>query len=176
MAPVSLSGPVADRCFQAKRKRTDECRNRHTTHNRCGTFRKLVGWCAMTTPTRSRDVWVMPFKSQEFSRGPELVQKGGRVQLRLDYETRKGAYAWKTVRFAEVSVIEFTAWQSCTPEQVAAYDRFVEIEPSEWIACLSGLPDGVHHFRVFFDDIGCYDVVAKKLDVDDDADALEPSE
>ncbi len=129
----------------------------------------------MTTANNYRDVWVMPFKSQEFSRGPELVQKSGRAELRLDYETRTGVYAWKSIRFVGISALEFTAWPSCTPEQVSAYDRFVEVEPSDWIRSLSGLPDGTHHFRVFFDDIGCYDVAAKELQVDDDRDEFEAS-
>ena len=61
----------------------------------------------------------MGFRSQEFSRGPELLQKSGRAALRLDYETRTGAYAWKTVRFVSVAAIVFTAWHSCTPEQMS---------------------------------------------------------
>jgi hypothetical protein len=134
---------------------------------------KLVGWCAMMGDSNNRDVWVMPFKSQEFSRGPELVQKSGRAALRLDYETASGAYAWKTVRFLGVSAIEFTAWLSCTREQLSAYDRFVEVEPSEWLRSLRGLPDGIHHFRVFFDDVGCYDVAATELRVDDDRDEFQ---
>ncbi len=120
----------------------------------------------MTQPTY-RDVWVMPFKSQEFARGPELLQKRGETFLRLDYETRSGAYAWKTVRFEGVRAVEFTAWQSCTAEHVAAYDRFVAVEPSGWLSSLHGLPEGVQHFRVFFDDVGCYDVAAEAFVWDD---------
>lgn len=50
----------------------------------------------MIAERKNRDAWVMPFRSQEFSRGPELLQKSGRAALRLDYETRTGAYAGKS--------------------------------------------------------------------------------
>ncbi|HXA30580.1 MAG TPA: hypothetical protein VN193_17755 [Candidatus Angelobacter sp.] len=129
---------------------------------------KLVARYSMMSDRKYRDVWAMPFKSQEFARGPELVQHRDTASLRLDYETRTGAYAWKIVHFVGVSAVEFTAWSSCTPDQVSAYDRFVEVESSEWLPTLHDLPEGTHHFRVFFDDVGCYEVAATDLLVDDD--------
>jgi hypothetical protein len=127
----------------------------------------------MTAEGGGRDVWVMPFKSQEFARGPELLQNSGRASLRLDYETTSGVYAWRTVRFLGVAAIKFTAWLSCTQEQLSAYDRFVEVSPSEWLASLRDLPAGIHHFRVFFDEVGCYDIASTELRVDDDRDDFQ---
>ena len=45
------------------------------------------------------DVWLMPFKSQEFVRGPELTQHVGDATLRLDCEAESGRYEWKVVYF-----------------------------------------------------------------------------
>ena len=47
------------------------------------------------------DVWLMPFKSQEFERGPELIHRRGDATLRLDYETESGLYEWMVVLFTE---------------------------------------------------------------------------
>jgi hypothetical protein len=47
----------------------------------------------------------MPFKSQEFINGPELLQKRGTVTLRLDYEVMggSGGYAWASVEFMRLT-------------------------------------------------------------------------
>jgi len=115
-----------------------------------------------------REVWALPFKSQEFAKGPELVQQRGKVELRLDHETEGGGYEWTAIRFQELHAISFTAWRSCTRDQVRAYDRLVEVDPSGWVASLASLPKGVKHYRVFFDEWGCYDVIAQGFAVADD--------
>lgn len=106
------------------------------------------------------DVWPMPFKSQEFDRGPELIQHHGDAALRLDYETESGLYGWMIVQFTEVQASRFTGWRYCSPDQIRAYDRLQEIKASEWIRATPGLPDGIKHFRIFFDELGCYELLA----------------
>lgn len=47
------------------------------------------------------------------------------------------------------------------------------VEPSDWLGTLSNLPDDTQHFRVFFDEVGCYDIAAQQLQVEGDRDDLE---
>ena len=109
-------------------------------------------------------VWELPCKSQEFEAAPSLVQQGDRVDLVYDYETPEGPYAQAKMTFFGVEAYAFTSFESCTAEQVVAYDRVLAIRPSPWLAELR--KRRVHesilstHYRVFFDEIGCYDIIA----------------
>lgn len=115
----------------------------------------------------SADVWALPFKSQEFVEGPELIHSNAGLELRLDYETESGEYGWASVMFREVHAFSYTADASCTPEHVRAYDQIVEIVDGSWLRGLAGAPAGVRHFRVYFDDIGAYDVAAASIELPD---------
>lgn len=115
------------------------------------------------------EAWVMPFKSQEFSQGPELIQTLREVRLRLDHETETGDYEWSAIVFRGVHAIRFTAHASCTRDQVRAYDRLVRVQRSEWLEALPGAEADHHHFRIYFDEFGCYDVVAASFEVREEA-------
>lgn len=104
--------------------------------------------------------WRLPFKSQEMQGGPQVVQQPGELLLRLDYERDTGAYEWIQIRFEGDSAHRFTPFRSCTADQIHAYDSLVEVLDSDWLKGLPSLPIGSRHFRLFFDDIGCHEVVA----------------
>jgi hypothetical protein len=120
----------------------------------------LDGGTLVRVSEEAVDVWLMPFKSQEFERGPELIQRRGDATLRLDYETESGLYEWMVVYFTGVQAIRFTAWRYCSPDQIDAYDRLQEVNASEWIRAAPDLPGGIKHFRIFFDEVGCYELLA----------------
>lgn len=112
-----------------------------------------------------REVWVLPVLSQEFNDGPVVVQDGTQVRLRYDYETETGKSAWREVAFFGVEAFMFTGHDSCDEDQVAAYDRLVEVIGSSWLTGLAAsrrypIPTGARHLRIYFDDVGCYEIVA----------------
>jgi hypothetical protein len=107
-------------------------------------------------------IWTLPVRSQEFEQGPQVLISSGRVTLRWDAETETGDYAWSSASFVGVEDVEFTSFGSCTPEQAQAYDRLVKVEPSDKLAALRGSASKfLQHFRIFFDEIGCLDVIAE---------------
>ena len=114
------------------------------------------------------EVWKLPFRSQEFLNGPQLIHTVTGVRLRLDYETETGEYAWKSLSFKPIYAVRFTTQLSCTPDQLHAYDKLVAVDPAEWLSTMSGIPDDCKHYRVFFDDVGCYDIAAKSFEVVED--------
>lgn len=120
----------------------------------------MGGGSLVSVSEEAVDVWLMPFKSQEFERGPELIQRRGDASLRLDYETESGLYEWMVVYFTGVQAIRFTAWRYCSPDQIHAYDRLQEVNASEWMRATPDLPGGIKHFRIFFDEVGCYELLA----------------
>src|SRR6185503_8107808 len=119
----------------------------------------------MTTHS-SHTVWRLPCKSQECNEGPRLETSFDTAKLLFDYETDSGEYAWDSIELAGVRGLSFTAAQSCLPEQIDAYDKLVEINPSEWIDSLQNRSPGgyapkLYHYRIFFDEVGCYEFAAE---------------
>lgn len=114
-------------------------------------------------------VWELPCKSQECAKGPKLEMVFARAKLLYDFETETGEYAWSTLEFLQVEALSFTAAYSCSPDQIKAYDKLVEIPSSPWIESLiiggRSQDKQLHHYRIFFDDVGCYEVVAQEWKV-----------
>jgi hypothetical protein len=112
----------------------------------------------------SEVVWSLPTPSQEFDQGPHILVSPGKVTLRWDFEDESGEYAWSSAEFLGVEAVNFTGHDSCTPEQVQAYDRLVVIESSELLASLRGAgAKFLRHYRIYFDEVGCLDVIAEEF-------------
>ena len=109
-------------------------------------------------------LWALPVLSQEFRDGPVVESVRGSLRLRYDYETESGAYKWEEVTFAGVEAFAFTSHESCTEDQVDAYDVLVEVVDSAWIRQLQAArvapTPRLRHMRIYFDEIGCYEVAA----------------
>lgn len=112
-------------------------------------------------------VWKLPCASQEFLESPLASLNGGNLSISYDFEQRNGKYAKSSFSFHDVEFFKFTLYETCKPEQVDAYDKLVEIENSALLADHQSSKIekdlGLKHYRIFFDEIGCYDVVAKGL-------------
>lgn len=117
------------------------------------------------TSEKTSEVWKLPCKSQEFMKPPALVQEGSNLTLPFDYETDDGSYADSSISFHGVEAFSFTSYESCSANQVRAHDKVVTVDNSTWLAELRAnniSDEGVtQHYRIFFDDTGCYDVIAK---------------
>ena len=109
-------------------------------------------------------VWSLPCLSQEFNQGPVLRSGLDHVAIAFDFETPDGDYAWSELRFSGVVAFAFTAARYCTEDQIAAYDKLLQIEGSPWLVALPDGAPGVCHLRIFFDDAGCYDVLARAFE------------
>jgi hypothetical protein len=97
-------------------------------------------------------IWSLPAPSQEFMQGPHILISSGQVTLRWDFESESGSYAWSSAEFVGVEAVTFTSDDSCTPDQVCAYDRLVKIEPSAMLTGLKGVRSKFpQHFRIYFD-------------------------
>lgn len=106
------------------------------------------------------EVWTLPCLSQEFEEGPLLHQAPGSLVLRYDFETEDGSYEWESLVFTSVAALKFTDTDFCTAEQVAALDRLIDVKESPWREELRDPNPNLHHYRIYFDDIGCYEVLA----------------
>ena len=106
-------------------------------------------------------VWELPVKSQEFNDGPKIHQAPDeRFIIKYDFELDTGDYAWEELIFVGTVAFRFTESRHCTSDQVAAYDRLQDLGRTDWLTAIRQPPGDVRHYRIYFDDIGCYEVLA----------------
>lgn len=105
-------------------------------------------------------VWLLPHKSQEFNEGPRVRLELERLTIAYDFETPDGSYDWEEMSFSGIEAFAFTSARSCTADQISAYDKVEEVTDSAWRRTLEGVTVDVHHFRIYFDEAGCYEVLA----------------
>jgi hypothetical protein len=110
-------------------------------------------------------LWTSPIASQEIEDGPELIVQPGRVVLRYRGE---GHADWIELRFRDILSATFTEFSACSAEQVSAYDRLLDLGNATPLAGQLGAARrdtaGMRHFRIFLDDVGTYDVVAREVE------------
>lgn len=107
--------------------------------------------------------WTIPYRSQEFIEGPRLKHVRDVVELCLDHERPSGGYEWSTIRFEGVVEFSFYDHELCTAEQIAAYDTIVELPGAKPSVRFLGEMAPTRRFRIYFDEIGCYELVARKF-------------
>ncbi len=110
----------------------------------------------------TREVWRLPHPSQEGEEGPEARLSEGTLTIRYDFEGAAGNYEWASFRFEDVIAFKFLSEEMCGEDQFAALDKLVEVKDSAWTQKVSDAYDvrGLqrHHYRVYFDDYGCFEV------------------
>lgn len=108
-------------------------------------------------------VWNLIHRSQEFNEGPRAHLQFDRLVVAYDFETEDGSYRWEEFSFRGVVAFTFTAMSSCNEDQISAYDQLVVVTNSDWPRSVGELREEVHHYRIFFDEAGCYEVLAAEF-------------
>lgn len=108
-------------------------------------------------------IWTMPMTSLNCRDGPVLHHRRDRITLAYDFPISSGEFIWESVLFLGVAALEFTPRTACTREQMAACDRLVELDGSGWQSTVRDALSNrtsLRHFRIAFEPLGCYDVLA----------------
>jgi hypothetical protein len=90
------------------------------------------------------------------------------AEVRLIFEMSASVPAKESgVFFDDVRAYRHRAESHCTEWHIGAYDSVVEVEDSEWVAeLLAAMPPDMrdlfemHHYMIYLDSAGCYEVVA----------------
>jgi len=114
--------------------------------------------------TATAEVWRLPHSSQECEQGPEARLTERTLTIRYDFESDAGAYEWASFQFEEVVALEFLREELCGPDQFSALDKLLEVLESPWLRKVRADrrldSDPVHHYRIYFDDYGCYEILS----------------
>jgi hypothetical protein len=94
------------------------------------------------------------------------------LSLLLDYEIESGEYKWLRLNFSRVIAFSFTAFGFCTVDQIESYDRLVKVAKSLWLEglfsrAMTKPSTNTNHYRIFFDEIGCYEIAAESFNMTD---------
>jgi hypothetical protein len=99
---------------------------------------------------------------------PPARTAGDAAEGRLKHETFTLFYRLdgkeREIQFLRVVALRITEVDACTPEHTSARHKLVVLEESEWLREFQGRArediESTRHYRIFLDDVGCYDVLA----------------
>ncbi len=113
--------------------------------------------------------------------GPIVRHKGTNLEIEYDYEEDSGEQRWSVLSFSEVLAFEFRQEATLDGDDVVPAREIAELEASplleqvmtrwqrtvgsqQWHQSRGG-SGRYKHFKVFFDDVGCFDVVSASCSV-----------
>jgi hypothetical protein len=119
----------------------------------------------------TREVTALELSTAETEASPLLEWGRDGVSLRYDGEGEDGA-RWVTLLFEAVRGLRYTADTAVSPWMVEAYSKICEVVNSTWVPELAGssnespgASERARHFFVYFDHVGCFEVVAADVQV-----------
>jgi hypothetical protein len=122
----------------------------------------------MAVSGRKVQLGMLPVPSTSFTSDVLLEAPGGSVALWFEF--RRGTERYRGgVRFEKVRAYRFRAEGHCTAWHVeGAYDTVAEVVESDWVGELAVAEPaqtwgswGMHHFMIYLDSAGCFEVVAQ---------------
>jgi len=126
-------------------------------------------WEKVMSHFNKNEVWVLPCKSQEFNLGPKVYLTATTAIIEYDYETSSGDYAWSKIKFLGLQGVLFTYYDVCKTKHIEAYDKIVVVTPSDWLhqleSCRAFNNTSAKHYRIFFDEVGCYEFIAGSIEL-----------
>lgn len=101
------------------------------------------------------------FDTGQFS-SAELLLKEGHATLTLHIDELEDI----SLHFIGVRWHNFTSLYNCSTNQLSAYFKVVEITHSDYLRqykIKDKLAAESHHYRIFLDDHGCHEIIAKEV-------------
>lgn len=112
-------------------------------------------------------LWGLPCRSHDIINGPELIVSTDSACIRFDSEDILDG----RIEFAGLVATRFTSVHACTTDLIASYDKMVAFCDSDWMRELRQTAwdhvGELQHFRIFFDDIGCFEFIAEDVQISD---------
>lgn len=119
-------------------------------------------------------VWTLPLPSTTMVSSPSL-QKLPRRELALSFalqEEEDSEPRSFVIAYSGVASFKWTYLNSCTEGMIhAAYDKLIDCGSTEWlkecqeISSRVDSPKDLHHYRIFFDEGPCFEVVGESVAV-----------
>ncbi|MDB9547518.1 hypothetical protein [Dolichospermum circinale] len=116
--------------------------------------------------------YTIPEPSTAMYSDVKLEYPGGKLVLRFDYD-RDGAIYKSGLKFIKVLAHRHFSDVLCTAWHIeGVYDTLTEIKESSWLNELKAIAIengsdslNVHHYMIYFDGSGCYEIIAGSWEV-----------
>ncbi|MDX2147680.1 MAG: hypothetical protein SFZ23_09180 [Planctomycetota bacterium] len=113
-------------------------------------------------------LYTVSVASTSFTVEAYFDEQGDSPAIRFGYEQEGRKYKGG-IKFTRVTATRRRAERCCTPWHIdGAYDTLVEVEHSDWVAELRADMHerwrdawNMHHFLVYFDSTGCFEIIAE---------------
>jgi len=132
----------------------------------------------------------LPRPTSATVKGPKLHFASPTLLVAYDYEGDDGVIAWTRLVFNGVLAYEYHQMACCEAEHIIGYQHIQRFRASKWLARIlkvwqeavgwqqwqqqQGGEQRFQHFRVFFDDAGCVDVIARSCEIEEERGAESP--
>ncbi len=125
-----------------------------------------------------KECFDLPYPTSQTMTGPKLCLDSMILVVDYDFEQEDGFVKWIQVIFRDVLAFEYRQVTCCYVEDLDAYNKVVKYLDSDWQKKMLNrrrrfLGNQVDetlnlyaHWRIYFDDAGCVDVVAQSFEVD----------
>lgn len=123
----------------------------------------------------------LPLSTNATKRGPILSLESDSLLIKYDYEEDLGSVRWAELLFKEVLAYEYRQAACCEAEHIIGSEHLASYLNSEWLNKIVSIwkesvgwqewqqqQGGEHrfkHFRIYFDDAACVDIVAATCSV-----------
>jgi hypothetical protein len=112
-------------------------------------------------------IWELPYPSTEIDNDfPEAILRSTILSIRIEYVESKAI----DLRFGSVVAMLFTEWTACPEQVLDAYDVILNVRDSDFLRQIEASlhidrPKSLNHYRLYLDDIGCYEVIAASFEL-----------
>ena len=126
----------------------------------------------------------LPRPTSATVKGPTLQFESPTLIVAYDYERDDGVIEWTRLVFNDVLAYEYRQIACCEAEHIIGYKAIKRFHESKWLAGVlkvwqeavgwqqwqqrQGGETRFQHFRVFFDDAGCVDVMAHSCNIEEE--------
>ena len=124
----------------------------------------------------------LPVPTNATVRGPILAHEGQGLTVSYDCEGINGTVVWTRLVFDDVLALDYRAASSCEADQVTGSGYVARYTDSDWLRHIRSLwndtvgwqeyqrkqggDERFSHFRAYFDDAACIEIVAASLRVE----------
>lgn len=117
-------------------------------------------------------IWSLPMPSANLMEAP-LLQRLPRKVLVATLVFQEESEERFVIHFCGVEAFKWTSLSSCKKEMIdSAYDKLIECGQTEWllecqeISARVEKPKSLHHYRIFFDEGPCLEVIGESVSVE----------